>query len=480
MPLEMTLGPQIRTVRRRQHLTQVELARRLDISASYLNLIEHNRRPCPAELLVKLAAVVPIDLKSMVPPPIDRIVDDLLEVLGDPLFEHVEVLVSDVREIAASYPAAARAILHLYQAYRGSRESLQDLASRMMASDGDAAAAVHTTYRFPTEEVSELIQLHMNYFPELEHGAEALARNAQLDGDLIFTGLSEYLRRVKGVEVRIEQAGRMQSALRRFDADRRILYLSEVLRRGSRNFQLAHQVGLLTQSDVLDRIAGDPALTSDESRALCRIALANYFASAVLMPYQRFLEAARAERYDIELLGHRFRASFEQTCHRLTTLRRPGAEAIPFHMLRIDRAGNISKRFSASGLRFSRFSGACPRWVVFEAFETPGRIRTQLSQFPDGRVFFEVASATSRTGGGYRSPHAQYAIMLGCAVPYASEMVYADGLDLRNHEAAVQVGPTCRLCDRMDCDQRAYPPVQHALDVTEHVRGVSFYAPLRR
>jgi predicted transcriptional regulator len=230
---------------------------------------------------------------------------------------------------------------------------------------------------------------------------------------------------------------------------------------------------------VLDRIAADPMLTSAESRALCRVALANYFASAVLMPYDAFLRAAKAERYNIELLGHRFRTSIEQTCHRLTTLRRPGAEGIPFHMLRIDLAGNISKRFSASGLRFSRFSGACPRWSVFEAFQIPGRIHTQVSEFPDGQVFFEVAGTVRRQGGGPRGPHTQFAIAIGCDVSYAHEMVYADGLDLENREAVVPVGPTCRLCDRMDCDQRAFPPVQHALTVNEQVRGVSFYAPLK-
>jgi predicted transcriptional regulator/DNA-binding XRE family transcriptional regulator len=475
---DATLGPRIRALRRHQHFSQAELARRLGISPSYLNLIEHNRRPCPAELLIKLAELVPIDLKLMSAANDGRTADDLLEVFGDALFENLEVLTDDVRDMAAAYPSAAQAVLRLYHAYRTSQESLQTLASRVL-SDGNEVAGVQTGSRLPTEEVSDLIQRHLNYFPELEQGAETLTRDARLESTSLFTGLADYLQRVKHVEVRIEQAGQMQSALRRFDPDTRVLTLSEVLRRGSRNFQLAHQAGLITQSDVLDRIAGDPLLTTDESRALCRVALANYFASAVLMPYEPFLSAARAERYDIELLGHRFRASFEQTCHRLTTLRRPGMEGIPFHMLRTDIAGNISKRFSASGLRFARFSGACPRWNVFEAFQTPGRIRTQLSEFPDGRVYFEIAFAASKNGGGYRSPNAQYGIALGCPVSYAGEMVYADGLDLTSREAAIEVGPTCRLCDRMNCEQRAYPPLQHALAVNEHVRGVSFYAPVR-
>ena len=197
------------------------------------------------------------------------------------------------------------------------------------------------------------------------------------------------------------------------------------------------------------------------------------------MPYTSFLEAARKERYDLVLLGHRFRVSFEQTAHRLTTLRREGAEGIPFHMIRIDVAGNISKRFSGSGLHLPRFGGACPRWNVFRAFLSPGMIRTQMSQFPDGQVFFEVARTVGGVGGGFHAQRTQYAIALGCDVSYAREMVYADGLDLSNQNTATPVGPTCRLCDRMDCEQRAYPPIQHPLKVDEGVRGVSFYAPLQ-
>jgi predicted transcriptional regulator len=207
------------------------------------------------------------------------------------------------------------------------------------------------------------------------------------------------------------------------------------------------------------------------------VALANYFAAAVAMPYQPFYEAARAERYDIELLGHRFDASFEQVCHRLTTLRRPGAEGIPFHLVRIDIAGNISKRFSGSGIRFARFSGACPRWNVHTAFLTPGMIRVQLSRMPDGTTYFCIAR-TLRRDRRFHAPHAVQAIGMGCEVHHAREMVYADGIDTTNLSAAVPVGVTCRLCERMDCQQRAFPALQHRMEVDENVRGLSFYAPV--
>jgi predicted transcriptional regulator len=222
----------------------------------------------------------------------------------------------------------------------------------------------------------------------------------------------------------------------------------------------------------------DENLTTTESRALARVALANYFAAALLMPYQPFLETARAERYDIELLAHRYGASFEQVCHRLTTLRRPGAEGVPLHFLRIDIAGNISKRFSGSGIRFARFSGACPRWNVHAAFMTPGMIRIQVSRMPDGNVYFCIARTVRSDRGGYHAPHTVQAIGLGCDVRYARELVYADGIDVEDPNAAVPVGVTCRICEHLDCEQRAFPALTHPLRIDENVRGVSFFAPV--
>jgi predicted transcriptional regulator/DNA-binding XRE family transcriptional regulator len=460
-------------------MTQTELARQLGISGSYLNLIEHNRRALGVDLLVKISAILPIDIRSLAPDRGGRTIEELLEVFGDPMLENIDVIAQDVRELATAYPTAAEAVVRLYEAFRAARASAQDLAETLSRDAG--FGEVHPS-RFPSEEVGDLIQQQMNYFPELEDAAESLRRKANLNSDFMFVGLVDYLNRTADVKVRVEPTSRMQSAVRSYDPEEKLLLLSEGLRRGSRNFQLASQVGLITQGHIIDRIVSEASLTTEGARASCRVALANYFAAAVLMPYDQFLDSARKERYDIELLGHRFESSFEQTCHRLATLRRPGAEGIPFHMLRVDIAGNMSKRFSASGLRIPRFTGACPRWNTFGAFLTPGMIRTQLSQMPDGQVFFGVARTVGKESGGFSATRPQYAIGLGCDVAHAGEMVYADGLDLKSRDAVVPVGPSCRLCERMDCEQRAYPPLHSPFTVDENRRGVSFYAappPLR-
>lgn len=475
MPGTTHLGPRVRSLRRQRRLTQAALAARLGISPSYLNLIEHDRRPLSAELLIRLAQAFDLDVRAFAAGDHERLVADLLEAFGDPLFEDSGLTPSDVRELAAVQPAAARALLALYHAYEAARSSARALAERV--ADGSELKGIDS-FRLPSEEVGDLIQRHSNYFPELEDGAERLRREARLDGEDLYQGLVRYLSEAHGVEVRVEKVGAMRGAVRRYEPRARRLLLSEVLRRGSRNLQLAHQIGLLTQSHALDRLASDPHLTTPESRALCRVALANYFAAAVLMPYELFLRACREERYDLELLGHRFRTSFEQVCHRVTTLRRPGAEGVPFHFLRIDSAGNISKRFSASGIRIARFSGACPRWNVHAAFLTPGMIRVQLSQMPDGTVYFCIARTVLKDYGGYHAPHTIQAIGLGCEVHHARELVYSDGVDLDNLSAVVPVGVTCRLCERLDCEQRVLPPLHAPLHVDENVRGVSFFAPV--
>jgi predicted transcriptional regulator/transcriptional regulator with XRE-family HTH domain len=474
MSAHVALGAKIRTLRRQHRLTQTELARRLGVSPSYINLIEHNRRPFRADLLLKLAEVLPVDLRTFAPANEGSTVSELLEVFGDPMFENLDVITPDVNELATAYPAAASAIVRLYAAFRAARQSTQDMAEAL--SKGVTLEGVHQ-WRFSSEEVSDVIQQHQNYFPQLELGAEQLVRDAKLEPDTVFPALVSYLERVLGVRVRIDPSGHMQSAVRNYDRPHGILSLSEDLPRSRRNFQLAAQVGLLVQHDVIGHLASNPLLTTNESRASCRVALSNYFAAAVLMPYDAFRDAARRARYDIERLSHRFDASFEQICHRLATLQRPGAEGIPLHMLRVDISGNMSKHFTLSGLRIPRFGGACPLWNIFGAFLTPGVIRTQLSQMPDGKTFFGVARTVRGEDRGFSASRPQYAVGIGCDVAFAKEMVYADGLNLTTLDGVVPVGPSCRLCERMDCEQRAYPPLHHPFPVDENRRGISFYAP---
>lgn len=468
-PLPARLGAKIRLFRRQEGLSQVQLADRLGMSPSYLNLIEANKRPLTAQVLLRMAQTFNLDLRTLAPDEDQRLGEDLMEAFGDPLFADLDLLASEVRELPTSSPTLARAVFRLYQAYRTAQQGVQTLSERLSEGQGFDPDAT----RMPSEAVGDFLQGAMNHFPELEDAAHRLGRDAGLEQEWLLPGLVKAFEG-RGIAVKVLRAQDLPGQLRRYDPERKRMLLSELLPLRSRTFQLAHQWALLHERGLLEQLTSVPALATPGARALARVALANYFAGAVLMPYEPFHDAARAERYDVEILMRRFQASFEQVCHRLTTLRRPGREGVPFHFLRIDIAGNISKSFSASGIRIARYSGCCPRWNVHAAFLTPGMVRTQVSETTDGRKYFCIARTIQKDTGGYRGAHAIQALGLGCDMAYARELVYADGVRLE--QPPVPIGVTCRLCERTDCEQRAFPPLQQALKVDENLRRSSFYA----
>ncbi len=471
------MGGKVRSLRRKEGLTQAQLAAELDISASYLNLIENNRRPLTAPLLIKLARRFSVDLDAFAEEDEARLVAALREILGDGLFEAHEVGLNEVRDVVARSPELARALLTLYQHYDDAKQTARDLLERV--NDAGGTPELNERFRSPAEEVSQVLQDAANHFPTLETGAERLWRDGGLDIPNLRHRLATWLEGKLGIEVRSLPFHAGDRRVRRYDPKRRLLELSEVLAPRSVNFQLAHMVGLLSHEEDLNRILEGARLSTPDARSLCRVALANYYAGAVLMPYSDFLQSAKTERYDVELLGARYRTSYEQVCHRLTTLQRPGEQGVPYHLIRVDIAGNISKRFSASGIHFARFSGACPRWNVHAAFLTPGRIRTQVSEMPDGTVYFCFARTLRKGRGGWHAPTAVHAIGLGCDVRYGKELVYSDGIDL-DTPTPVPVGVSCRLCERLDCAERAFPAVARPMRIDENVRGLSFYAPVER
>jgi len=471
------IGSTIRRLRREHGLTQARMAERLGISASYLNLIENNQRNVTATLLLKLAESFGLAFADLADDDDGQLLADLMEMFGDPLFESHDIRTTDVRDVVTANVAAARAMVTLYDAYRKAQTDLATLAERFPAADDNALALERPD--LPTEMVSDFIQANANYFEELEAAAEQVRSEALLPIGDPFRGLVAYLQETCGVRVAVLPPAARHGTVRRYDPVARTLVISEMLPPASRNFQVAQQIGLITANETIDALLDKGGLAESEARAVGRGALANYFAAALLMPYGPFLETARMVRYDIEMLEHHFATSFEQVCHRLTALQRPGEKGVPFHMLRVDIAGNISKRFSLSGFRFPRHGGACARLNVYSAFMTPGQIHVQVSRMPNGASYFCIARTVRKRGGGYGMPESYYSIGLGCAMEHAGELVYADGMDFDNPDRAIPVGTACRICERMDCRQRAFPPIHHRLNIDENVRGLSAYVSPR-
>ena len=475
--MEMRLGSKLRRLRQERKLSQAQMAQQLEISASYLNLLEHNQRPLTVPVLLKLAQRFSIDIDLFNTDDEPRLLSNLMEAFSDPLFDVHGIKAAELKELVSLSPALARSLLTLYQATRGPRAQSRTPGAR----DEDAGSElIELPAGMPSEEVSDFYHQNGNYFHALELAAEKLWAEHNLSLDNLYQGLVTVLATHFAVDVTVLPVETMANTLREYRPLQRQLRLSEMLPLPSRCFQLAHQIALLGSHGEITNFTARGKFTTEEADRLACSALANYFAAAVMMPYARFREAARDTRHDLDILQHRFGASFEQVCHRLTTLRRPDAEGVPFHLIRVDIAGNISKRFSGSGIHIARFGAACPRWNVYDAFSTPGMLRIQVSQMPDGASYFCVARTVTPAGRQLRSRPigsrvSQLAIGLGCQLSHAREIAYADGLALDDPQIVTPIGVSCRICERTDCVDRAIPSLHYKLEVDENRRGLSPY-----
>ena len=453
------IGRTVRRIRLEQGLTQQVLANRLGISASYLNLLEHDQRNVTASLLIKLAEVLSIDLTSLSGASERQLEAGLKEVFADPLLASEPVPDLEIERLAAGNPNASRAVLALYRAWRVARED----------SSGIALPSGRRLL-LPNEETRDLFNDRGNHFPTLEEAAETLTAALGAAPAEMNHAIAERLRREHGLVVRVAP---MDGALRRYDPADRVLTLSEQLPRESRGFQLAFQLVLLEAREAVEAVLESAAPTTAEAAQLIRIGLLNYTAGAVLMPYAAFATTARQMRHDMEAVSRHFGVSFEQACHRLSTLQRPTQRGIPFFFLRIDPAGNVSKRFSGAGFPFARFGGSCPRWIVHGAYATPTTLQVQVAELPDGATFLCFARSVTGIASAWGEPPPVHVIAMGCDVGHAREMVYADRIDIQ--AAKVGIGLSCRLCDRQSCRSRAFPPLEHRLALDPHTTSDSPY-----
>lgn len=460
-------GLRLKRLREERGITQAALAGSLGISPSYLNQLENNQRPLTAPVLVRLSEVLGADVQAFSEGEETRLIADLREALADPAGGET-IGLAEIRELAAAMPALGREIVALHRRNRQASERFDALA--MQLGTGGAPSAIALA---PYEQVRDFFYAHHNYFDEIDQYAEDLAGRIGLDGYLSFERIGTHLELEHDTRVLVE---RRENSLRSFDPRRRVIIIASQLDPAQRAFQLATQLGLMEMSGAIDGLAARASLNAPETHTLARIGLANYFAGALLMPYRRFLAAAEAERYDIDRLGNLFGATFEMICHRLSSLQRPGAAGVPFFFIRVDRAGNISKRQSATDFHFSRVGGACPLWNVYEAFAQPGRILTQMAQMPDGRTYLWIARSVHHDAGAYGAPGKTFAIGLGCDIRHAERLIYSKGLKLDDLSAATPIGAGCKVCERPACPQRAFPQIGRAVAVDENRSTFTPYA----
>ena len=451
-------GAKLREMRQRLELTQKDFAAKLGVSLPYLNQMENNNRPVSTTVVLALAQEFGMDVTELSAGDSERLVSDMREAMADPVFADDAPPLADLRLTASNAPALARAFLALHRAYRQTHERLASLDEALGREDARIQAS-------PWEEVRDFFHYCDNYIDAVDHAAERFAATS----DIRAAAIAELER--GGIKVRQTE----MEGLRHYDAEAQVLHLSNRSAPQTQLFQMLLQVALLRQNTLLEATLDFAKFQSEEARSIAKIGLANYFAGAALMPYGRFLEAAQACRHDLELLAIRFGASIEQIAHRLSTMQRPGAKGLPFFFVRVDQAGTITKRHSATRLQFARFGGACPLWNVHRAFETPGRFLRQLAETPDGVRYISLARDVSKPGGSYGAPVRRYAIALGCEVRHADALVYADGLDVSQDSAYEPIGISCRICERKDCHQRSVPPLERRLTINTDQRGVLPY-----
>lgn len=439
------MGPRIKRLRRELGLTQQAMATDLEISPSYVALIERNQRPVTADLLLRLARTYQLDITELAADDGADYNRRLNETLRDPIFAGIDLPALEVADLATSFPGVSEALLRLYGAYTREQAALADRQADQGAGPNAGAD--------PVAEARRFLAAHRNHFPGMEARAEALAGAIAREGDA-----AAWLARTHGIRTRYLPPYVMMGSIRRFDRHNQQLLLDEGLYPATRAFQIALQIVWHECRADITALARDAGLSSPTATHLVKRALASYAAGAILMPYDRFARVVEERAYDIEAVARTFGTSFEQTAHRFTTLGRPGGNHVPFFFIRVDAAGNVSKRLDGAGFPFAAHGGGCPLWSVHQTFATPLQIVTQWLELPDGQRFFSIARTVEAGGGGYDRPRAIRSVALACAAEHAPRLAYALGVNPRA-VPATPIGITCRLCHRPDCIARALPPI---------------------
>ena len=471
MEINSNLGVVIRRLRRGQSLTQRDLANKLDISVAYINLIENNRRSITVPILLKVANLFNIELSELTNDYNKQLNSDLMDVFSDNIFEEHELKNNDIKDFCMNSPIVGDAVRTLYDKYLQNKKDLGELADQMISVKQEISDTVGSE-KSSADFISDMLQSNNNYFSDLEEISEKETSAIEFDNGNRLRSMIDFLEKKFSIKINFEEENLKSNFVKKYIEEKKILKISNALSRESKEFLIAHQLGLIIGKNTIEGKLEKEGITDNNTLALGKTVLANYFASCLLMPYDKFLTYSEKHRYDIDMLSNRFETSFEQVCHRLTTLQKPGNKGIPFHFMRVDIAGNVSKRFSLSGLKIPRYSVACPRWNVYSAFLNPGKIKVQLSKMLDGKTFVCLARTVSKRIGDYRSPETFFSIGLGFDISHSKDCIYADNLD---EKYSIPTGLSCRTCERVNCRQRAFPPIHKNLKFNENVRGLSGY-----
>jgi predicted transcriptional regulator/transcriptional regulator with XRE-family HTH domain len=468
--INLQIGHKIKTKRRKLGITQADLSKKLSISPSYLNLIESGKRKVNVDLLLKLSSELNFEISDISKKIDTNLYQNLMDLLGDNLFENLDITNFEIKELVNSNPLIAKALVKLGDNYRKKNQDIVDKVENISGKFIDSRKN-----SFPGEVVSDFIQENENYFPKLEEFASDFFNKVQTNNRIGYSSICEYLINKHKINVQDVVPEENKPFTKQFDPIKNNFFLSDYLTLETKKLYAAAQVAQLETNEIIDGYLNSFSFPNEESKKLSKVALLNYTGAAIIMPYKQFHQECIKQRYDVELLQNTFATSFEQVAHRITCLQDPKMKGIPFHMLRADVAGNISKRFSLSGIEIPRYGGACPRWNIYAAFTMPGKINAAVSKMPNGEKYICIARTVEKGIGKHGMFKSLLSIGLGCQAKYAKDFVYADSLNLSDKKTETPIGVNCRTCDRMDCQQRAFPPLHKKFNIDLNKRGISVY-----
>jgi len=466
-------GHTLRQIRTDFGLSQTEFAKKIGLSTAYVNQIENNNRPVTASVLLTINRIFGVDLAAFEKNDLDRVVQDLQEVFADTQFHNSTVSRQEIQEMVTRAPGVTKAIMDLYGALRSyhDRNVLEDELVHTGGAYDTASGIRKSAY----DEVRDYFHYTDNYIDSLDRAAEKLSYEISLqNAPSKFDRLTGWLR--KRFDISVELNPDYQGTLIRQEDYTRKIFIYRAIPQSTKNVLLGSVIAELCVKDLISEEVKRGKFNSGSAESIARLALRNYFSGALLLPYDDFLRAATKCRHDIQMLSNRMDASIETVCHRLSTLQRPGAKGLPFYFVKIDRAGNVVKRHSATRFQFARFGGSCPRWNVHQAFEqNSNKFTAQVAQMPDGVQYLSIATSVTKHQSDYLTGERRYALGLGCEIQYADAIVYADGLAVGGGTRPEPIGVNCRICPRDDCDQRAFPAIDKDPVIDPGQRGIVPY-----
>ena len=468
--LDLKIGPKIKAFRRQLGLQANKFAEQINISPSYLNLIEGGKRKIDGELLIKISKELRVELSDLTSKSDINLENNISELLDDQLFEDLDILGPEVKDLVNTNPKIAKALIKLGDNFR---QKDHEIVNKVENISGKIIDNRKTS--FPGEVISDFLQENKNYFPKLEDFANSIFNKVQKNNRTRYIALCDFLKKEYLITVKDIIPEEQKPFSKIFNKVKKELLLSDYNSLETKKLYAASQIAQEGSIEIINNYLSNFNFPSEESKRLTQIALLNYTGAAILMPYKLFHSECKKLKYDLQLLQNTFATSFEQVAHRVTCLQDPKLPGIPFHMLRTDIAGNISKRFSLSGIEIPRYGGACPRWNVYSAFTRPGVIQAAVSKMTNGEKYVCIARTVEKGVGRYGQSKSILSIGLGCEAKYAKEFVYTENLDISDKKTEIPIGVSCRTCDRLDCSQRAFPPLHKKFDVDINSRGVSVY-----